>query len=73
VWNRWLKEDMPECWQLGFSDAGGPTMEEIIFFHDEVMYILMIIIVFVFWVIIKALTIQNYHKYLFEGPLIEMI
>ena len=42
-------------------------------FHDEVMYILMFIIFFVFWVIIRTLTTKFYHRYLFEGVLIEVI
>lgn len=48
-------------------------MEEIILFHDEVMYVLIIIIIFVLWLIIRALTTKFYHKYLFQGVLIEVI
>lgn len=48
-------------------------MEKILFFHEEVMCLLILIIVFVLWIIIKALTTRYYHKYLFEGVLIEVI
>ena len=48
-------------------------MEEIIFFHDEVMFVLIIIVTFVLWLIIRALTRKFYHKYLFQGVLIEVI
>lgn len=68
-----LKKDMPELWQLGFQDGGAPTMEEIVFFHDEIMEILVFIIIFVLWVIIRALTTRFYNKYLFQGALIEVI
>ena len=68
-----LKKDIPEFWQLGFQDGGAPTMEEIVFFHDEVMEILIFIIVFVLWFIIKALITKFYNKYLFQGALIEVI
>ena len=36
--------DAPEPWQLGFQDAASPVMEEIIFFHDQIMFILTIIL-----------------------------
>lgn len=48
-------------------------MEEIVFFHDEVMETLIFIIIFVLWFIIKALMTQFYNKYLFQGVLIEVI
>jgi len=36
--------DASQAWQLSFQDAGSPIMEEITFFHDEVMFILSVII-----------------------------
>lgn len=48
-------------------------MEEIVIFHDEIMFILMIIIFFVLWVMVRTLTTRFYHRYLFEGVLIEVI
>lgn len=68
-----LKFDVAEPWQLGFQDAASPIMEEIILFHDQIMFILVIIIITVLWLIFKALTNKFYHKYLFEGTLIEII
>lgn len=65
--------DAPEPWQLGFQDAASPLMEEIIFFHDQIMFILTLIITVVFWVIVRALTLKFYHKYLIDGTLIEII
>ena len=32
-------KDVPEPWQLGFQDAAGPVMEEIIFFMIKYVYI----------------------------------
>lgn len=66
-------KDAPEPWQLGFQDAASPVMEEIIFFHDQIMFILIIIITIVFWMIARVLTTKRYNKYLFEGTLIEII
>lgn len=73
MWWRVLKEDIAEYWGLGFTDAGSPAMEEIVIFHDEVMFILMIIIFFVLWIMFRSLTTRFYHRYLFEGVLIEVI
>ena len=64
---------MPEPGLLGFQDAGSYSMEEIIFFHDEIMYFLVLITFLVLWVIIRALISRYYHKYLFEGVLVEMV
>nr|YP_011036588.1 cytochrome c oxidase subunit 2 [Corvomeyenia everetti]WRK21078.1 cytochrome c oxidase subunit 2 [Corvomeyenia everetti] len=65
--------DTPEPWQLGFQDAASPVMEEVIFLYDQVMFILTIIITAVLWLIVRALTTKHYHKYLYEGTLIEII
>lgn len=48
-------------------------MEEIIFFHDQVMFILIIIITTVLWLIIKALSGKAYHRYLVDGTLLEIV
>lgn len=64
---------MPEPWQLGLQDAAHPVMEEIIFFHDQVMFILIIIITTVLWLIVKALSGKAYHRYLVDGTLLEIV
>ena len=66
-------KDVPEPWQLGFQDAASPVMEEIIFFHDQIMFILTLIIIAVLWLIIRSLTTKHYHRYLIDGTLIEII
>ena len=48
-------------------------MEEIIFFHDEIMFVLFIIITVVLWLIIRALINEYYYKFLIEGTLVEII
>jgi len=48
-------------------------MEEIIFFHDQVMFILIIIITTVLWLIVKALGGKVYHRYLVDGTLLEIV
>ena len=48
-------------------------MEEIIFFHDQILFILILIITFVLWLIIRSLTTRDYHRYLIDGTSIEII
>ena len=48
-------------------------MEEIIFFHDQIMFILILITIFVLWLIIRSLTTRFYHRYLIDGTSIEII
>nr|QIN90386.1 cytochrome c oxidase subunit II [Edwardsianthus gilbertensis] len=66
-------KDVPEPWQLSLQDAAHPVMEEIIFFHDQVMFILTMIITTVLWLIVKALSGKAYHRYLVDGTLLEII
>ena len=73
-------KDAPEPWQLGFQDAASPIMEEIIFFHDQIMFMLILILSFVLWLIIKSITtrlkgstVRPYHRYLIDGTSIEII
>lgn len=65
--------DSPEFGQLSFQDAGSPVMEEIIFFHDQVMFIIPVIAVLVLWLIYRSLSSAYYYKYLTEGTVIEIV
>lgn len=40
--------DVPELGQFGLQDAASPVMEEVIFFHDQIMFILTLILTGVF-------------------------
>nr|YP_009734571.1 cytochrome c oxidase subunit II [Nanozoanthus harenaceus]QIB71130.1 cytochrome c oxidase subunit II [Nanozoanthus harenaceus] len=66
-------KDLPEPWQLGFQDAASPVMEEIIYFHDQIMFMLTIIITTVLWLIVRALAAKSYHRYLVDGTLLEIV
>lgn len=65
--------DSPEFGQLSFQDAGSPVMEEIIFFHDEVMFIIPVIAVLVLWLMYRSFSSAHYYKYLTEGTVIEIV
>nr|QOU12322.1 cytochrome c oxidase subunit 2 [Hoilungia sp. H23] len=69
-------KDANEPWQLGFQDAGSPVMEEIIMLHDQILFILTIIVGVVLWLIIRILLGSNYYSYYWnklDGSFIEVI
>nr|YP_009139550.1 cytochrome c oxidase subunit II [Amplexidiscus fenestrafer]AKF78555.1 cytochrome c oxidase subunit II [Amplexidiscus fenestrafer] len=67
------KRDIPEPWHLGLQDAADPVMEEIIFFHDQIMFLLVIIIIVVLWLIVEALNGESYDRNLINGTLLEIV
>lgn len=50
-----LKGDSAEDWQLGFQDSASPIMDGIIALHHEIMYFLIIIIIFVSWMLLRII------------------
>ena len=68
-----ILRDNSEPWQLGFQDAGSVRMEESVLFHDEIMFILTVIVITILWLLVRILTVGHYYKYLFEGTLIEIV
>nr|YP_009905960.1 cytochrome c oxidase subunit II [Spirocodon saltatrix]QLH56853.1 cytochrome c oxidase subunit II [Spirocodon saltatrix] len=59
--------------QLSFQDGASAITEQLIFFHDDVMFILVVILVLVGWVMLTSFTNKHYYKYLVEGTTIEII
>ncbi len=54
--------DMAEPWQLGFQDPATPVMEGIINFHNDLMFFLIVITVFVVWMMFRVITLFNEKK-----------
>jgi cytochrome c oxidase subunit II len=48
--------DAPEEWQMSFQDPGSPIMEGIINLHHEIMFFLILIVVFVLFMLIRIIT-----------------
>jgi len=46
--------DYAEPWQLGFQDPATPVMEGVISLHNDIMFVLTVIGVFVSWVLYRA-------------------
>lgn len=71
--NIYLYKDSAEANQLSFQDGGSPVSENLIYFHDDVMFIILIILVLVGWIMITSIYNKNYYKYLVEGTVIEIV
>nr|YP_010593056.1 cytochrome c oxidase subunit II [Aparapotamon gracilipedum]WAB69723.1 cytochrome c oxidase subunit 2 [Aparapotamon gracilipedum] len=58
---------------LGFQDSASPLMEQLIFFHDHIMLILILITTFVSF-LLSALFLNTYiNRYMLENQTIELI
>lgn len=51
--------DASESWQLGMQDPATPVMEGIITFHDDLMFFLIAITIFVSWLLLRAIYFFN--------------
>nr|CAF21999.1 cytochrome oxidase subunit 2 [Timarcha intricata] len=58
---------------LLLQDSGSPLMEQLSFFHDHTLMILMIVTVLVSQLMISLFFNKFIHRYLLEGQMIEMI
>eukprot|EP00268_Persea_americana_P031123 TRINITY_DN3021_c0_g1_i2.p1 TRINITY_DN3021_c0_g1~~TRINITY_DN3021_c0_g1_i2.p1 ORF type:complete len:255 (+),score=13.94 TRINITY_DN3021_c0_g1_i2:202-966(+) len=47
--------DAAEPWQLGFQDAATPMMQGIIDLHHDILFFLILILVFVSWMLVRVL------------------
>ena len=73
VYIRQIQGDIGEKWQWGFQDSSSPIMEEIIGLHDQVMYIVVVIIGLLVWLIVRAVVGKRYNRYLVDGTTIEIV
>nr|YP_010127277.1 cytochrome c oxidase subunit II [Paraconotrochus antarcticus]QPO84681.1 cytochrome c oxidase subunit II [Paraconotrochus antarcticus] len=67
------RKDLPEALGMGLQDAASPIMEEVSFFHDQIMFLLIIIIIAVLWLIMEALIGKFYDRELVEGTVLEIV
>nr|YP_010902175.1 cytochrome c oxidase subunit II [Lunella correensis]QHD20083.1 cytochrome c oxidase subunit II [Lunella correensis]QUV72908.1 cytochrome c oxidase subunit II [Lunella correensis]QYF08442.1 cytochrome c oxidase subunit II [Lunella correensis] len=59
--------------QLGFQDAASPLMEQLIYFHDHAMLVLVLIISLVAYAAMALMTNSFLSRYVLEGQSIETI
>nr|YP_002860287.1 cytochrome c oxidase subunit 2 [Nothoceros aenigmaticus]ACC86810.1 cytochrome c oxidase subunit 2 [Nothoceros aenigmaticus] len=64
--NTWLfpiaYRDAAEPWQLGFQDAATPMMQGMIDLHHDIFFFLPIIMIFVLWMLVRALWHLHYKR-----------
>nr|YP_010029431.1 cytochrome c oxidase subunit II [Aparapotamon similium]QOU10846.1 cytochrome c oxidase subunit II [Aparapotamon similium] len=58
---------------LGFQDSASPLMEQLIFFHDHIMLILILIITFVGFLLSTLFLNTHINRYMLENQTIELI
>nr|QXT45827.1 cytochrome c oxidase subunit II [Stenonema femoratum] len=58
---------------LGFQDSNSPLMEQLTFFHDHTLLILVMITVLVGYLMLTLFFNSYTHRYLLEGQTIEVI
>lgn len=66
-------KDASEIKQLDFQDSASPIGEQLIFFHDNIMFIIFLIMMIVGWTMISAISNKYYYKFLVEGTFIEIV
>nr|ANZ03439.1 cytochrome c oxidase subunit II [Titiscania limacina] len=59
--------------QLGFQDAASPLMEQLIFFHDHAMIVLVLIVSLVTYAAVSLMMNTFSSRFTLEGQLIETI
>nr|AJD07276.1 cytochrome c oxidase subunit II [Triops longicaudatus] len=59
--------------QLGFQDGASPLMEQLIFFHDHTLLVLILITILVGYFMLSLMFNSLTNRYLLDGQLIEII
>nr|YP_009674879.1 cytochrome c oxidase subunit 2 [Metzgeria furcata]QDE12877.1 cytochrome c oxidase subunit 2 [Metzgeria furcata]QIA60797.1 cytochrome c oxidase subunit 2 [Metzgeria leptoneura] len=54
--------DAAEPWQLGFQDPATPMMQGIIDSHHDIFFFLIVILIFVLWMLVRALWHFHYER-----------
>lgn len=75
-----LFNDAAAPWQIGFQEVATPTMEGIVELHDQILFYLIVILVFISWILSSILYQYSFskrgalrYKYENHGTLIELI
>nr|QDI93468.1 cytochrome c oxidase subunit II [Pygovepres vaccinicola] len=64
---------MPTWLNISFQNANSPLMEQLIFFHDHTLMILMMITITVSYIMVTTMYNKMINRYLLEGQTIELI
>nr|ARO46883.1 cytochrome c oxidase subunit II [Metrioptera ussuriana] len=58
---------------LNLQNSASPLMEQLIFFHDHTLFILLMITILVAYIMVSLMFNKYTHRYLLEGQTIEVI
>nr|UJY97006.1 cytochrome c oxidase subunit II [Potamometra berezowskii] len=59
--------------QINFQDPNSPLMEQLVFFHDNTMIILIVITMAIAWMMMKMLFNKNINRFILENQMVEVI
>nr|YP_011010552.1 cytochrome c oxidase subunit 2 [Halovelia lannae]WPW47193.1 cytochrome c oxidase subunit 2 [Halovelia lannae] len=59
--------------QINLQDANSPIMEQLIFFHDNTMIILLAITTMIAWIMMKMISNKMINRFMMENQKIEII
>nr|QEH58942.1 cytochrome c oxidase subunit II [Trepobates sp. XD-2019] len=59
--------------QINMQDANSPIMEQLIFFHDNTMTILIMITILILWIMNKMMFNKSINRFMMENQMIEII
>nr|YP_010268853.1 cytochrome c oxidase subunit II [Halovelia novoguinensis]UIG88258.1 cytochrome c oxidase subunit 2 [Halovelia novoguinensis] len=59
--------------QINLQDANSPIMEQLIFFHDNTMIILLAITTMIAWIMMKMISNKMINRFMMENQTIEII
>nr|YP_011010383.1 cytochrome c oxidase subunit 2 [Metrocoris nigrofasciatus]WPW46998.1 cytochrome c oxidase subunit 2 [Metrocoris nigrofasciatus] len=59
--------------QINMQEANSPLMEQLVFFHDNTMIILIMITTLIAWIMIKMLFNKKINRFMMENQMIEII
>ena len=59
--------------QLGFQDASSPLMEELIYFHDYILVVLVLITIIVFYGLFSLLFIVKTDRFFLDRQGVETV
>lgn len=64
---------MPVWGSLYFQNAASPVIEQLIFFHDHTMIVLVLITILVGYILMRSLITLNFHRDVMEGQEMERV
>lgn len=73
-----VRLDSPSEWQWGFQDPASPIMEGIINLHNDLFWIIVVILTFVLWMLVQAVsghlaTSPNVPSQVTHGTVLEIV